>query len=173
MERAQSEENCCWMQPYSQVSTEDSPSQEQLGTITWSVLDCVKLWTLHQSHWVAWVSLICKELQKLKGMIAGQHDIRVWDYIWSPSSPACISPGCHPWPDYTILHPGRKCKPLTILSGVTTINPISVVAPQIFELISCLQLQTNSRHFIGWPCLNRFLLPIINCWNCGLHIAGR
>ena len=26
-------------------------------------------------------------------MIAGQHDIRVWDYIWSPCSPACISRG--------------------------------------------------------------------------------
>ena len=33
-----------------------------------------------------------------------------------------------------------------------------------FRVYGLRQIQRAIRHFIGWPCLNRFLVPIINCW---------
>ena len=78
----------------------------------------------------------------------------------------CIFPWCDPWPDCTILHPGRKCKPLVSLQ----LNQFlwwRLKSLNSFRVYSFRQIQRAIRHFIGWPRLNRFLVPIINCWSCG------
>ena len=70
------------------------------------------------------------------------------------------------FPDCTILHPGRKCKPLVSLQ----LNQFlwwRLKSLNSFRVYSFRQIQRAIRHFIGWPRLNRFLVPIINCWSCG------
>ena len=137
------------MPPYSQVSTEE-PSRHnwvQWPGVSQIVLCCDKL---HQS--VAWISL----------------SNTIWGLPLCSETILCLLHLCVPciFPDCTILHPGRKCKPLVSLQ----LNQFlwwRLKSLNSFRVYSFRQIQRAIRHFIGWPRLNRFLVPIINCWSCG------